>query len=155
MRSCPARLVPRRACVAPRGFTLVELLVAGAAMAILAAIALPAFFEQLARARRSDVQAALLEDAGYMQHYYASHDAFTGAPPPQLPFAQAPRLGGAAYVITVAVPPDDPSSFVLTATRAGAMSADPCGDFTLDHLGRRDLAVGTSAPGRDASRCWR
>jgi len=90
-----------------------------------------------------------------MQHYYASHDAFFGTPPPQLPFAQAPRQGGVAYVITVAVPAGDPSSFVLTATRAGGMVRDPCGDFTVDHLGRRELVAGSFAADRDAARCWR
>ena len=145
----------RRVLHARRGFTLIELLVAAAALAILASIAVPAFFEQLARARRADVQAALLEDAGYMQHYYASHDAFSGTPPPQLPFPQAPRQGGVAYVITLAVPSGDPSSFQLTATRAGAMARDPCGDLTLDHLGQRGLVPGTFAADRDAARCWR
>ena len=155
MPTRPPRVFARRAPAVPRGFTLMELLVATAAVAILAAIALPAFFEQLARARRAEAQAALLEDAGFMQHYYASHDAFTGTPPPQLPLAQAPRQGRVAYRISVSVPADDPAAFVLTATRAGPMSADPCGDFTLDHLGRRELAAGTFAPGRDAARCWR
>jgi type IV pilus assembly protein PilE len=138
-----------------RGFTLIELLLAAAVGAILAGIALPAFFEQTARARRTDVQAALLEDAGYMQHYYASHDAFTGAPPPQLPVAQVPRVGAARYTISVSVPSDDPTSFVLTAARVGASAADACGDFTYDSLGRRDLVAGTFAAGRDAARCWR
>ena len=139
----------------PHGFTLIELLVAMAALAILAAIALPAFFEQLARARRTDVQAALLEDAGYMQHYYASHDAYGGTPPPQLPFETTPRQGAASYAITVRVPSQDPSSFVLTATRTGAMATDACGDFTYDNLGQRNLAPGTFAPGRSAASCWR
>ena len=137
------------------GFTLIELLVAMAALAILAAIALPAFFEQLARARRTDVQAALLEDAGYMQHYYASHDAYSGAPPPQLPFETTPRQGAAGYAITVSVPPRDPTSFVLTATRTGAMASDACGDFTYDNLGQRSLVAGTFASGRSAAACWR
>jgi len=139
----------------PHGFTLIELLVAMAALAILAAIALPAFFEQLARARRTDVQAALLEDAGYMQHYYASHDAYGGTPPPQLPFETTPRQGAASYAITVRVPSQDPSSFVLTATRTGAMATDACGDFTYDNLGQRNLVPGTFAPGRSAASCWR
>jgi len=138
-----------------RGFTLVELLVALAAMAILASLALPAFFEQLAHARRAEVQAALLEDAAYMQHYYAAHDAYADIPPPQLPFASTPRLGAASYAIAVDVPAADPTSFVLTATRTGAMAADPCGDFTVDNLGRRALLPGTFAPGRSAERCWR
>lgn len=141
--------------VGSHGFTLIELLVAMVAMAILAAIALPAFFEQLARARRTDVQAALLEDAGYMQHYYASHDAYSGAPPPQLPFETTPRLGAASYALTVSVPSQDPTSFVLTATRTGAMASDACGDFTYDNLGQRNLVAGTFAPGRSAATCWR
>jgi type IV pilus assembly protein PilE len=148
-------LATRRAPAARRGFTLIELLVAMAVLALLAAIALPAFFEQLARARRTDVQAALLEDAGYMQHYYAAHDAYAGEPPPRLPFAITPRQGGASYAIAVAVPAGDPTSFVLTATRTGAMTSDACGDFTYDNLGRRDLVAGTFAADRGAMSCWR
>jgi type IV pilus assembly protein PilE len=140
---------------AARGFTLIELLIAMAALALLAAIALPAFFEQLARARRSDVQAALLEDAAYMQHYYASHNAYMDKPPPALPFASTPRQGAPSYAIAVSVPADDPSSFVLTATRTGAMASDACGDFSYDNLGRRDLVAGTFAAGRNAANCWR
>jgi type IV pilus assembly protein PilE len=137
------------------GFTLIELLVTMTAMAILAAIALPAYFEQLARTRRIDVQAALLEDAAYLQHYYASHNAFSGTAAPQLPFDRTPRQGAASYAITVDVPADDPTSFVLVATRAGAMASDACGDFTYDNLGRRELAAGSFAAGRSAMACWR
>ena len=140
---------------ARRGFTLIELLVAVAVVGVLMAIALPSFFEQLARARRADVQAVLLEDAGYMQHYYSAHNAYTDTPAPQLPSTRSPRTGGASYAISVSVPASDPTSFVLTAVRSGAMSSDPCGDFTYDNLGQRDLVAGTYAAGRDALRCWR
>ena len=146
---------PRVSRRARRGFTLIELLVALTALGILAAIALPAYFEQQARARRTDVQAALLEDAGYMQHYYAAHNAYTDTPAPQLPFARTPRMGVASYVISVRVPAGDPTSFVLTAVRSGPMFADACGDFSYDNLGRRDLVAGTFAAGRDAVHCWR
>jgi type IV pilus assembly protein PilE len=145
MRSRPAR----------RGFTLIELMIALAALAVLAVVALPTFFEGIARARRTEMQAALLDDAGYMQHYYASHDAFTGTPPPRLPSARTPRTGAANYLITLSVPSADATSFVLTAQRTGAMASDPCGDFTYDSLGRRDLAAGTATRGRDADSCWR
>lgn len=138
-----------------RGFTLIELMIALAALAILALAALPTFRESIARARRGQAQASLLEDAGYMQHYYASHDAFAGTPPPQLPSARAPRTGAASYLITVSVPATDPTSFVLTAQRVGAMSADACGDFTYDSLTQRGLVPGTAAAGRDVESCWR
>ena len=137
------------------GFTLIELLIAMAVLAILAVAALPAFQESIARARRGQVQAGLLEDAAYMQHYYASHDAFTGTPPPQLPSARTPRTGAVNYVITVSVPADRPTSFVLTAQRVGAMDADACGDFTYDSLAQRGLVPGTVAAGRDVQACWR
>ena len=138
----------------PRGFTLIELLVVMAALAILAAIAVPAFFEQLARARRVDMQTALMQDAAYMQQYYAAQASFMGTTPPQLPFDRAPRSGSAAYVITVSVPADA-TTYVLTAQRTGSMAGDPCGDFTLDSLGRRELVAGTFAANRTAASCWR
>ena len=138
-----------------RAFTLVELMIVLLVLGVLATIALPAYFEQVARARRTHLQAALLEDAGYLQHYYAAHGGFTGTPPPELPAAVSPREGLAQYRIRVGVPADDPASFLLTATRTGAMQADPCGDFTYDHLGRRGLADGTTSRGRDVGNCWR
>ena len=155
MRPCSSRPAPRAARRGRRGFTLIELLVATTVVAILAAIALPGFFEQLARTHRTDAQAALLEDAAYLQHYFASHDAFSGTPAPRLPFDRTPREGAARYAITVNVPADDPTSFVLVATRAGAMASDACGDLRYDNLGRRELVAGTFAPGRDALACWR
>jgi type IV pilus assembly protein PilE len=145
-------LVP---CRAGRGFTLIELLIAVAVAGVLVAIALPSFFEQLARARRTDMQVALLEDAGYMQQYYAAHNAYADNPAPRLPATRSPRTGAASYAISVAVPAGDPTSFVLTAVRTAAMSADPCGDFTYDNLGQRDLVAGTAAPGWNVVRCWR
>jgi type IV pilus assembly protein PilE len=151
----PAPSSPHAARSPRRGFTLIELMIALVLLGILAAIALPAYFEQMAHARRVDMQASLLEDAAYMQRYYAAHDAFTGAPPPQLPVASSPRTGATGYAITVSVPADDPSSFVLTAVRSGAMARDACGDFTYDSLGRRDLVAGTFASGRSIAACWR
>ncbi|MEP6502381.1 MAG: type IV pilin protein [Betaproteobacteria bacterium] len=158
MHCCRCRLVVRHSRHSrhgPPGFTLIELMIALALLGILAAIALPTFFEQMARARRADAQAALLEDAGYMQRYYSAHNAYADTPPPALPAATSPRGGAASYRIDVAVPADDPTSFVLTATRTGAMRADRCGDFTYDNLGRRDLVAGTAAAGLDAASCWR
>ena len=110
-------------CRARRGFTLIELLIAVAVASVLVAVALPSFFEQLARARRTDVQAALLEDAGYLQHYYSSHNAYTDTPAPQLPFTRTPRTGTASYTISVSVPTSDPTSFVLTARHRAAQHA--------------------------------
>ena len=137
------------------GFTLMELLIALALLAVLLAIALPAYREQIARAHRSELQTALLEDAGYMQRYYAANNAFSAPSPPRLTWTASPPTGPPAYEIVVTVPPGDPTVFTLTATRAGAMAGDRCGDFTYDNLGRRGLVPGTPRGGLTAADCWR
>jgi type IV pilus assembly protein PilE len=137
------------------GFTLMELLIALALLAVLLAIALPAYREQVAHARRSELQTALLEDAGYMQRYYAANNAFSATPPPRLTWTASPPTGPPAYEIVVTVPPGDPTVFTLTATRAGAMAGDRCGDFTYDSLGRRGLVLDTPRAGLAAADCWR
>lgn len=138
------------------GFTALELLFAVLLLGLLAAAALPVYSEHLARARRANMQAVLLEDADYMQRYYASNAAFVGDPPPDLTWTTAPHSGEApAYRISVAVPPGDPTRFLLTATRDGTMRGDRCGDFTYDQLGQRGLVEGSAAPGVTAQACWR
>ena len=123
---------------------------------MLSAIALPAYREQIARARRSELQTAMLDDAGYMQRYLAANIGDRAAAPPELTSSTSPRTGAAAYRIAVAVPSDDPTSFVLTATRVGAMQGDRCGDFTYDNMGRRGLVAGTTyAAGASIDACWR
>jgi type IV pilus assembly protein PilE len=144
---------------APRshlGFTLIEVMVTVAIVGILAAIALPAYKEQIARGKRADVQTVLMEDAGYMQRYYAAQNSFNGTPAPSLPASQAPKAAVAAnYTIAVAVPASAPVTFTLTATRAGSMVGDKCGNFTYDNLGQKGLAAGTAAAGQTAAACWR
>jgi type IV pilus assembly protein PilE len=133
----------------PRGFTLIEMLVAMAVLALLAAIALPAYNENVARGRRSDMQTKLMEDAQYLQRYYSANATYATAS--SLPASQAPSFGAANYTITIAT--QSASDFKLLAARTpgGAMANDRCGDFTYDSLGARGLS-GTPLQVPD---CWR
>jgi len=134
-----------------RGFTLLELMATVAIVAILASIALPAYQQQIARGKRADVQTVLVEDAAYMQRYYAANNTYVGATAASMPAAQSPRSGGANY--TIADPVTTSSTFTLTAQRTGTMANDKCGNFTYDNLGQKGLTNQTA--GQTVATCWR
>jgi type IV pilus assembly protein PilE len=150
----------------PRGFTLIELMIVVAIVAMLAAIALPSYQEYVARGRRAEVKAALLEGAQWMERHYSENYRFdqnsagtavTALYPANL--SQVPRDGGGAYSITVSA--SATRTFTLTATRVvgGPMANDKCGNFTINQLGVRanpGYSTGKySSAANAASECWR
>ena len=150
--SAPPR-IPRAGAapgVPARGVSLIELMAALAIAAVLAAIALPAYREQVARGRRSAMQAGLLEDAQSMQRYYAGHDTFEGADDAVLAVTRLPRDGTApAYRIALASPPPTATGWSLVATPLGPMTGDRCGRFTLDQSGRQGVENAGGLPAGD------
>ena len=108
-----------------RGFTLIELMIVVAVVAILAAIAYPSFNEQVRKARRSDA----LAEAGRMQlalerwradnPSYASTSGATNYPAP---------INTAFY--TFALNGQTATTYTLTASPQGGQSGDRCGNLT-------------------------
>ena len=137
------------------GFTLIEVMVTVAIVAILASIALPAYNGQVARSRRADVQTQLLLDAQYMQRYYAANNTFkdVGSVTPVLPSPVSPKDGTAAYNIAVPAAARTDTTFTITATRTGAMTNDACGNFTYDDKDNKGLVNASS--GQTVATCWR
>lgn len=146
----PARRAPRG-----RGFTLIELMISIAVVGVLAAVALPAYREQISRGKRSDMQTVLLEDAQYMQRYYAANNVYNGtSPSPVLPILVSPRGSsgsGVNYNITISA--RTATSFTLTATRANSMASDKCGNFTYTNLEVKGLVGNTGST--TVANCWR
>jgi type IV pilus assembly protein PilE len=60
------------------GFTLIELMITVAIVAILASVALPSYQNYIARGRRDTAKACLLERAQYMERHYTTNMAYTG-----------------------------------------------------------------------------
>ncbi|MGI8739792.1 MAG: type IV pilin protein [Gammaproteobacteria bacterium] len=60
-----------------RGFTLVELMIAVAIVAILAGIAYPSYVNQLQSSRRAEGQALVMEIMAAQERYYSSNNTYT------------------------------------------------------------------------------
>lgn len=136
-------LVRKRA----RGITLIELMIVVVVMGILAAIAYPAYSEFVARAKRNEAKAALLQIATNQEKIYLQNSAFT-TNLTDLGFSATPTFttDSGAYDVTVASPVPS-SNFTATATyKLGGTEAGRCLTFTIDGRGTK-----TSGPNTD---CW-
>ena len=128
------------------GFTLIELMVTVAIVAILAAVALPSYQSHVLRANRSAATSFLMEVANMQERYYL--DARAYAADMAALGASTPNEISARYTITTsgnnaATPP----SYTVTAVPKGAQASDSCGTLTLNSKGEKGYASG-------ATRCW-
>jgi type IV pilus assembly protein PilE len=132
-----SRLSPRTP--RPCGFTLIEVMIAVAVVAILAAVALPSYESQLRRSRRSDAQSFALDLLGRQQQFLldrrtyatsitaAAADDGLGVAIP----ASVANFYGVRLVASTVAPP----TFTVTLTPTGRQVADACGTLTLDQAG--------------------
>lgn len=136
------------------GFTLIELMITVAIVAILASVALPSYLESVRRSNRAEAVATLLEAANWLQRGYTINNTYVGIKTKTLQdagYGQSPKSGTAKYNLDLT---DDKGAdtttatgFVLHAVPVG--TADKCGTFTLDETGQR--TVSTTASAAD---CW-
>ncbi|MFO7901890.1 MAG: type IV pilin protein [Pirellulaceae bacterium] len=122
------------------GFTLIELMITIAILAILAGIAIPAYNNQVEKARRADAVTTLTSTAQGLERCFTRDNTYAGC------VADSFESQDGFYDITVN---SDATTYDLTATAKGAQSSDEdCKTFTLDRLGNK------GATGDAPDRCW-
>lgn len=126
-----------------RGFTLIELMITVAVVAILAAVAIPSYQQHILKSRRAQAKADMAEVSQLMERYHTVQNTYVGY---ALPFTQSPREGTARY--TLALSNQTASAFTLTVTPNSTQSRDKCGTMTLDSVGRKTPDNATVAG------CW-
>jgi type IV pilus assembly protein PilE len=140
------------------GFSLIELLIAVAIIAIITAIAYPSYDENVRRGRRAEVRTLLSENAQFMERFFTENGSYSVTPggvAVVLPTVASPRGAlGANANYNIALINLTPNTYVLRAIRNGVMVGDPCDDFTLSNLGVRGTTNPPVAP-RTVDGCWR
>lgn len=140
------------------GVTLIELLITVVIVGILAAVAVPSYFNYVARSARAAAAAALSENANFMERKFTETNCYQCAAEAigtiSLPRTQAPDTGNASYLISLADANTDPTTFRLVATRNGNMASDECGDLILDHLGQKGVINQPGGATITAAQCW-
>jgi len=135
-----------RRLAAVAGFTLIELMVVVAVVAILASIAIPSYQEQVRKSRRAQAKADLVEYMQGAERFFTVNNTYVGY---ALPNAQSPREAGATARYTLAASTQTATQMVLTATAVGAQAGDRCGDLSVSNTGLK-----TESGGAELADCW-
>jgi type IV pilus assembly protein PilE len=132
------------------GVTLIELMTVMVVLAVLSAIAIPAYRNYVVRANRSDAKTALLFNAGALERCFTRYNSYVFNADPALGCTVAFPAASANGYYQITAPTRTASSFSLTATPQGGQAADTgCGNLTLDSANTRDKS-GT----KPLSECW-
>ena len=146
-----------------KGFTLIELMIVVAVLAVIVAIAYPGFLGQIQKARRSDAKQALLDVAAKLEQFYQDNKGYP--------------VGGNVTdrnIVDLGIVDDDGDGqgndgdyhsqegyyavsttgaalrYTIQAIPIGTQAEDTdCGTFRLNHLGVKSVTGSMSA-----DRCW-
>ena len=128
-----------------RGFTLVELIITIAIVAILVAVALPTYRDHMRKSRRAEAQAYLMAIAGRQAQFLVDTRAYAAT----LGTINIPQPASvdAAYDVTLAAAGGPPPTFTITAApKPGTdQTQERCGTLAIDQTGAKTASL---------SSCW-
>jgi type IV pilus assembly protein PilE len=145
-----------------RGFTLIELMIVVTIVAVLAAIAIPAYNNSVMKSNRATAKTALLDLAAREEKWYSLTNSYSSTPSElygsgtTITFPMNAPLSGQAlyqikfnstYPITTASG-STPATYAIEAVpiSGGPQASDPCGTFYLNSAGQQSVSGSGS--------CW-
>jgi type IV pilus assembly protein PilE len=135
------------------GFTLIELMITVAIVAILATIASTSYNTQVQKSRRTDARSAVLDLAGREEKLFSTTNAYSAAAS-DLGYAAVNTpwpitIGSGYYNVSVTVP--TPTTYSITATAINSQASDAqCQTLSVDQTGLQS-STPTTTP---AATCW-
>ncbi len=120
-----------------KGFTLLELMIVIAIIAILTSVAYPNYQDSVRQARRSDAQAAMLEMANYMERKFTEKNQYNSLSASSM--ITASQITSDYYTFTL--PTLTTTSFTINGAPQGTQASDSCGTLTLTHTGDKRAAI--------------
>lgn len=120
------------------GFTLIELMIAVAVVAILGSIAYPSYLQYVLRSNRVAAQGVMTDLATRQHQFFIDTRGYAGTVAGLR--ASVPADVAAKYTITIALDGGPPPGFALTATPQGRQADERCGTMTIDQAGAKTPA---------------
>ncbi len=122
---------------ANRGFTLIELMITVAVVAILSTIAYASYTKSVLKSHRTDAKTALLDIAGREERLYSTTTAYSNVPT-DVGYAgtagTAFAVGSGYYTVLISLP--SATQFTIKATPTGMQTADTlCTWLQVDQTG--------------------
>jgi type IV pilus assembly protein PilE len=130
------------------GFTLIELMITVAVIAIIAAIAYPSYQDQVRKSHRAEAKSELMQIAQNLERCYTANMSYISCDAGGgVAFPKTTQNG--RYVISINSP-RTANTYTLTAAPQGPQVKDTkCANFTLTETGAKGI-TGTST----VQNCW-